>query len=43
MEKTKSKFFEPFVEENFCAVRHHPRTLKKSACVYYDLKNCSVV
>jgi len=31
------------VEENFCGVRHHPRTLKKSACVHYDLKNCSVV
>jgi hypothetical protein len=43
MEKTKSKFFEPFVEENFCPVRHHPRTLKISACVHYDLKNCSVV
>ncbi len=31
------------MEENFYAVRHHPRTLKKSACVHYDLKNCSVV
>jgi len=41
--KTAIKFFEPFVEENFCAVRHCPTTLKKSACVHYELKNCSVV
>jgi hypothetical protein len=41
--KTTIKFFEPFVEENFCAARHCPTTQKKSACVHYDLKNCSVV
>jgi hypothetical protein len=41
--KTAIKFFEPFVEEIFCAVRHCPTTLKESACVHYDLKNCSVV
>jgi hypothetical protein len=41
--KTASKVFELFVEESFCAVRHCSTILIKSACVHYDLKNCSVV